>query len=64
MKKQDRIKFILEPKLSVNAMYLRKDMVDTTFVRKVETQLYDFPNNRHDDVIDCLAQAVETLDSR
>lgn len=64
MNKQDRIKFILEPKISLNSIYLRKDMIDKSFVRKIETQLFDFPNNKHDDVIDCLAQAVDSIDRK
>lgn len=46
----------------MNAIYLRKDMVDKIFTSKIDTQLYDFPNNKHDDVIDCLAQAVACLE--
>jgi phage terminase large subunit-like protein len=56
MKKEDRIKFILEPKVSLHAIYLRKDMTDKSFTRKIEDQLYEFPNGKHDDVIDCLSQ--------
>jgi hypothetical protein len=61
-KKEDRIKFVLEPKTSLNAIYLRKDMPDKSFVRKFEQQMVDFPNGRHDDVIDCAAQAIDILD--
>lgn len=63
-KKEDRIKFVLEPKFSLNAIYIRKDMPDKNFTRKIEDQLYDFPNGKHDDVIDCLAQAIHSLDIR
>lgn len=63
-KKEDRIKFILEPKTSLNAIYLRKDMPDKSFVRRLEEQLVDFPNGKHDDIIDCLAQAIYVLDTR
>lgn len=63
-KKQDRIKFILEPKISVSALYFRKDLIDNSFIRRLETQLSDFPNNKHDDIIDCLTQSVQVLDQR
>ena len=56
MKKEDRIKFILEPKVSLHAIYIRKDMADKSFTRKIEDQMYEFPNGKHDDVIDCLTQ--------
>jgi hypothetical protein len=60
-KKEDRIKFVLEPVISMNSLFIRKDMSDKWFIRKLEDQIYQFPNSRHDDVIDCLAQAVEVL---
>jgi hypothetical protein len=63
-KKEERIKFILEPKASLNALHLRKDMPDASFVRKFETQIVDFPHGKHDDVIDCAAQAIHVFESR
>jgi hypothetical protein len=63
-KKEERIKFVLEPKASLNAISLRKDMADTSFVRKFENQIVDFPHGKHDDVIDCAAQAVDVLDKK
>jgi phage terminase large subunit-like protein len=63
-KKEDRIKFVLEPKTSLNAIHFRKDLPDKSFFSKMETQLIDFPNCKHDDEIDCLAQAVSVIDSR
>jgi len=39
-------------------------MADKSFTRKIEDQLYEFPNSKHDDVIDDLAQAVYVLDTR
>ena len=61
-KKEDRIKFNLEPKVSLNAIYLKKDMADKSFVRRLEDQLYQFPNAKHDDIIDCLTQWVDILE--
>jgi phage terminase large subunit-like protein len=63
-KKEERIKFVLEPKASLNAISLRKDMADASFVRKFENQIVDFPHGKHDDVIDCAAQAVDVLDKK
>lgn len=61
-KKEDRIKFNLEPKVSLNAIYLRKDMVDKSFVRRLEDQFYQFPNSKKDDILDDLNQWVDILD--
>jgi hypothetical protein len=61
-KKEDRIKFNLEPKVSLNAIYLRKDMADKSFIRRLEDQLYQFPNSKKDDIMDCLTQWVDTLE--
>jgi phage terminase large subunit-like protein len=36
-------------------------MADKSFTRKIEDQLYEFPNWKHDDVIDCLSQWVDYL---
>lgn len=63
-KKEDRIKFILEPKVSMNSIYLRKDMADKVFMKKIEDQLFEFPNGKNDDVIDALTQAIHVLDTR
>lgn len=43
-KKEDRIKFILEPRLSINSVFLRSDMPDASINRKIESQMLDFPN--------------------
>lgn len=63
-KKEDRIKFVLEPKVSLRAIRLRSDMADRSFVSKLERQFSEFPNGKHDDAIDCLAQACEVLDGK
>jgi phage terminase large subunit-like protein len=39
-------------------------MPEKSFIRRLETQLADFPNNKHDDIIDCLAQALKVLDEK
>jgi hypothetical protein len=43
-KKEDRVKFILEPKVSISAIHLRRDMPDRSFTMKIEKQFSDFPN--------------------
>ncbi len=63
-KKEDRIKFNLEPKVSLNAIYLRKDMADKSFIRRLEDQLYQFPNSKKDDIMDCLTQWVDILEKK
>ena len=63
-KKEDRIKFILEPKTAVNAIFIRRDMPDKFFIQRLERQLVDFPNWKHDDIIDCLAWWINVLDKR
>lgn len=61
IKKEERIKFTLEPVISMNKMNIRIDMKDESVVKKLESQLRDFPNGRNDDVIDDLSQGVEIL---
>jgi phage terminase large subunit-like protein len=39
-------------------------MADKSFTRKIEDQLYEFPNWKHDDVIDCLSQWVDYLSNK
>ena len=39
-------------------------MADKSFTRKIEDQMYEFPNGKHDDVIDCLTQWVDYLDKK
>lgn len=59
IKKEERIKFNLEPVISMGKMSIRADMFDESVIKKLENQLRDFPHWRHDDVIDDLAQWVE-----
>jgi len=63
-KKEDRIKFTLEPKTAVNAIHFRKDMADPLFIKGIERQMVEFPNGKHDDRIDCLNWAVTVLDTK
>jgi len=63
-KKVDRIKFTLEPKVSTHAIYLRKDMADKSFTRRMEDQFYQFPNCKKFDIIDNLEHWVDVLDNK
>lgn len=63
-KKEDRIKFILEPRVSVNAVHLRADAPDKRFNDKLERQMSEFPHGKHDDVLDVVAMAVRRLDTK
>ena len=62
IKKEDRIKFWLEPLIALNWFHLRKDLADLSFIKKTERQLFEFPNWKHDDVIDDIEQARFVLD--
>lgn len=57
-KKEDRIKFTLEPMFNRHAIHFRKDLKQNQYQRKLEEQILRFPVNRHDDLIDCLCQSV------
>ena len=48
----------------MNAIFLRKDMPDESFIKKVERQMLEFPNSRKDDVIDGLTGWVNSLDNK
>lgn len=63
-KKEERIKLYLEPKLSLHAIHLPRDMKDKALINKIEDQLRDFPNSKKDDAIDCLASGVNRLDHK
>ncbi len=56
-KKEDRIKFSLEPMFNRHALYFRNDEQNKDWM-KLEEQLLKFPVARHDDLSDCLSQGV------
>lgn len=66
VKKEDRIKYHLEPPLSNWNMFFLKNTTYTVidWFRKLEEQLLMFPNSNHDDVMDCLAQAVNVFENQ
>ena len=63
-KKEDRIKFVLEPVTAINALYLRKDYPDKAVMLKIEDQMMDFPNGKYDDIIDNITMAVTDLQKK
>lgn len=60
-KKEDRIKFALEPLFSRHMLYFRADDTANDAWLKLEEQLLKFPVSRKDDLMDLLAQAVEVF---
>lgn len=63
-KKEDRIKFALEPMFNRGAIYFRCDDIDNGDWSKQETQLLKFPVGAHDDLADVLCQAVIMWDKK
>lgn len=57
-KKEDRIRFSLEPMFNRKAVYFRADDTGNKTWYKLEEQLLKFPANRHDDIMDALSQSV------
>lgn len=64
VKKQDRIKFWLEPRFNLWKVWFIQGEGDYTALKKMEDQLTMFPKNTHDDIIDCLAQSVQVFAER
>lgn len=63
-KKENRIKFYLEPLVSNKKMYMMKWQGDYNSFRKLEEQMTMFPSLDHDDVIDCCTQSVTVFKNR
>jgi hypothetical protein len=61
-KKEVRIKDTLEPIMSQKGVKFRSDMEDRVFMIKLEKQFLEFPNGKHDDLIDTVEQACTQLD--
>ena len=55
-KKEDRIKFWLEPLVSLNWLHINVNIQDNTLQKRIENQFQDFPFSRKDDIIDCIEQ--------
>ena len=60
-KKEDRIKFELEPMFSSGKVSFRLDHEDSMIFTKTEKQLLDFPAGDKVDIIDTLAQTAFTF---
>ena len=58
--KAQRIRDEIEPMRSLNKLYFNKNMPADT-LKKVLTQIFKFPNDKHDDAIDCIAQSIYQL---
>jgi hypothetical protein len=63
-KKEDRIKFQLEPMFNRHAIYFRSDESGNQTWYKLEDQLLKFPASRKDDLADVLAQCVYMWEKR
>lgn len=63
-KKEDRIKFNLEAPMSQRALKINRNITDKTFVPKLESQFLDFPNWKHDDIVDDISQWFEVFTKR
>lgn len=57
-KKEDRIKYSLDPMFTRHAIYFRSDDKGNKDWQKLEEQLLKFPASRRDDLSDALSQAV------
>jgi len=63
-KKEDRIKFWLEPLVSMNWLHINTNMQDNTLQKRIENQFQDFPFSKKDDIIDCINQGRDMLDNK
>lgn len=62
-KKEDRIKYTLEPYFDRGALYFRCDVTkEEKEWRKMEEQFLKFPASPKDDIIDTVTQAVEVME--
>ena len=64
VKKDDRIRFMIEPYISRNSVFFRVDDDGNNAWRKLEEQLLKFPGASHDDIIDTLAQGIEVFSDK
>ena len=64
VKKEDRIKFWLEPLVSLNWLHINTNMQDNTLQKRIENQFQDFPFSKKDDILDCIEQGRDMLDKK
>jgi len=62
--KNIRIQDNLEPVMSQKGIKFRNDLPDPQLSRRMEKQFLDFPNWKHDDIIDCLTQGYYVLNKK
>jgi len=63
-KKEDRIKFKVEPVIARHAYYFRCDDTANRAWAKGEEQFLRFPTANHDDIPDTIAQGIEQFEDR
>lgn len=62
-KKEDRIRFTLEPIISLNSLYLNKNYKDISLLTSIYQQLQKFPFGRKDDIIDAITWWITVIDT-
>lgn len=60
-KKEDRIKYSLEPKIAAHKVYFLDDQIPYDQMQKILEQLQQFPHSTKKDVIDMISQAAIVL---
>jgi len=64
VKKEDRIRFKVEPVIASHKYYFRCDDAGNDAWTKGEEQFLRFPTADHDDIPDCIAQGIEAFENR
>lgn len=64
VKKEDRIRFKVEPAIASHKYYFRCDDAGNDAWVKGEEQFLRFPTADHDDIPDCIAQGIEAFENR
>lgn len=59
--KNIRIKDNLEAPMSQKALKIHRNISDNTFIPRLESQFLQYPNGKHDDIIDTVSQAFEVF---
>jgi len=47
--------------MSQQGIKFNRNIVDSNFIPRTERQFLEFPNGDHDDIIDCISQAIEVF---
>ncbi len=59
-KKENRIVDQIEPMWTLNKLYFNSNMPQD-ILKRVFEQFNKFPNTKHDDIVDCVGQAIYQL---